>query len=298
MHARHGARRAERRKTGVKFASARAELFIPDGRPEAEALARTTHMGVGAHQDDLEIMAFHGILQCFNSDNEWFLGVVVSDGAGSPRDGDYASVTDAQMQEIRKKEQKKAAVVGNYGGSVVLGHPTAEVKNPAFGGVAADIGSLLAAAKPRIVYTHNPADKHDTHVGVALRTIQAIRRLPAADRPEKLYGCEVWRDLDWMLDSDKVALDVSARESLAMALLGVHDSQVAGGKRYDLASQGRRRANATYFAAHGVDKATGLIYAMDLTPLIRDDKADIGAHVRAHLERFSSDVNERLARLQ
>ena len=41
--------------------------------------------------------------------------------------------------------------------------------------------------------------------------------------------------------------------------------QIAGGKRYDLASMGRRRANATYWGSHGVDETTGLSYGMDMT---------------------------------
>ena len=41
-----------------------ADIFIPDGQPPAAALARVTHLGIGAHQDDLEFMAFHGIEAC------------------------------------------------------------------------------------------------------------------------------------------------------------------------------------------------------------------------------------------
>ena len=67
----------------------------------------------------------------------------------------------------------------------------------------------------------------------------------------------MWRDLDWLMDADKVVFDVSAHENLQAALLGVFDSQICGGKRYDLATMGRRRANATYFASHGVDVSTG-----------------------------------------
>ena len=84
-------------------------------------------------------------------------------------------------------------------------------------------------------------------LAVALRVIEAIRRLDQAERPARLVGCEVWRALDWIVDSDKVQMNVSAHENLQFALLGVFDSQIAGGKRYDLASMGRRRANATYF---------------------------------------------------
>ncbi|MCU0489840.1 MAG: PIG-L family deacetylase, partial [Anaerolineales bacterium] len=145
-------------------------------------------------------------------------------------------------------------------------------------------------------YTHNLADKHDTHVGVARKVIAAIRRLPLSERPHKLLGCEVWRDLDWMIDRDKIALDVSAHESLQMALLGVFDSQIVGGKRYDLATMGRRRANATYFESHGVDLTTGTSFAMDLTPLVQDPALSIERYINEFIKRFSQDVAERLKR--
>ena len=49
----------------MEFKRDTAQLFVPDATPGAGALARTTHMGISAHQDDLEIMAIDGILQCF-----------------------------------------------------------------------------------------------------------------------------------------------------------------------------------------------------------------------------------------
>jgi hypothetical protein len=61
-----------------------------------------------------------------------------------------------------------------------------------------------------------------------------------------VLGCEVWRNLDWLLDEDKQGLPVDDRPNLAAALSGVFDSQISGGKRYDLAVQGRRLANATF----------------------------------------------------
>ncbi len=71
------------------------EIFIPDGQTLPSAIERTTHLGVAAHPDDLEIMAYHGILKCFGSETEWFFGIVATDGAGSPRDGFYNGVADA-----------------------------------------------------------------------------------------------------------------------------------------------------------------------------------------------------------
>ena len=46
----------------MKLHNPTAEIFIPDGLPVPAALKRITHLGIGAHQDDLEFMAFHGVL--------------------------------------------------------------------------------------------------------------------------------------------------------------------------------------------------------------------------------------------
>jgi len=63
----------------MKLSQMSAEIFVPDQLPLQEALSRTTHLGVGAHHDDLEFMAAHGILECFARADRWFTGVVVSD---------------------------------------------------------------------------------------------------------------------------------------------------------------------------------------------------------------------------
>ncbi len=275
-----------------------AEMFVPDGLPIEQALARTTHIAISAHQDDLEIMAAGPILECFQQMDKWFTGVVVTDGRGSPRDGLYKNHTDDEMRLVRFKEQKKAAVIGEYAAQVILDYSSKVVKDGSNQQPMEDLTSLFELARPQIVYTHNLADKHDTHVAVALRVIEAICRLPEQDRPQHLYGCEVWRDLDWMMDADKVAFDCSAHENLQAALLGIFDSQICGGKRYDLASMGRRRAHATYYASHGVDATTGLTYAMDLTPLITDPSRDVTAFTLEFIQRFSQDVAARLKAMQ
>ena len=281
----------------MQLRSERCEIFVPDNLPEEEALARTTHMCIGAHPDDVEIMAYVGILECFQKTDKWFTSVVVTDGAGSPRDDLYADYTDEQMVAVRKVEAKKAAVVGEYAACVLLQYSSSAVKDPSNPDVVEDLKTVLTAASPQVVYIHNLADKHDTHVGSALRAIQAIRSLPADQRPKELYGCEVWRDLDWMIDDDKVCFDVSAHENLQAALLGIFDSQVCGGKRYDLATLGRRRAHATYQATHEVDIATGMTFAMNLTPLIQDDSIDVGQYVQEHINRFAQEVAERIGKL-
>lgn len=278
----------------MKFSRPEAEFHVPDGAAEDAALSRTTHMGIGAHQDDLEIMAWRGILECYDSDTDWFTGVTVTDGGGSARTGPYAGTTDEEMKLIRRAEQRKAANLGDFSAMIQLCHPSAGVRDPKAPQLAADLAALLDHARPRVVYTHNLCDKHDTHIGVVLNVIRAIRALPKASRPAQVIGCEVWRNLDWMLDEDKVVMDVSAHESLGAALVGLFDSQIAGGKRYDLATLGRWRANATYFSSHTTDRATALIYGMDLTPLVTDDALAPADLARRHLDRFTADVAARI----
>ena len=282
----------------MKFAQPHATVFVPDGSPDEAALRRVTHLGIGAHQDDLEIMAFHGIRECYGRADRWFGGVTCTDGGGSARVGPYASFSDDEMKQVRVTEQNKAAQVGDYGIMIQLAHPSAAVKSSTDKGLPGDLATILRVAKPEVVYTHNPADKHDTHIGVLVATLAAIRSLPQENRPGRLLGCEVWRGLDWMQDQDKVALDVGGRDHLYHALVGVFDSQIAGGKRYDLATLGRARATATYFQSHQVDQADLLWFAMDLTPLIRDDSLDLVAFVDQHLRAFTSDVRARLSRRQ
>jgi LmbE family N-acetylglucosaminyl deacetylase len=280
----------------MQFHNPSADVFVPDGLAPEAALARTTHLAISAHQDDIEIMAYHGIAECFARGDKWFTGVVATDGAGSPRTGIYGDCTDAEMQRIRLGEQRKAAYVGEYACQIQLGFSSAQAKDPRETQVGGNLAAILCAARPEVVYLHNLADKHDTHVGVALKAIGALRAVRAQTRPKKVYGCEVWRDLDWLQDEDKRALAVSGRGNIAAALLGVFDSQVSGGKRYDLATAGRRMAHATYFASHGADRESALHFAMDLTPLVDDPGLSIGDYVLGFVDRFRADVERRLDR--
>jgi LmbE family N-acetylglucosaminyl deacetylase len=279
------------------FNSKTSEIFVPDGSEPKKALGRTTHLAIAAHQDDIEIMAYHGIAACVGRQDAWFAGATVTNGSGSPRDGLYASTSDEDMQKIRRLEQKKAAQVGDFSAQVFLDYGSSTVKDGKNTQLVEDLFALLEAALPKVVYTHNFADKHDTHVAVALRTIAAIRRMPKEQRPERVIGCEVWRDQDWLRDTDKVVMDVSGHENLAAALLGVYDSQICGGKRYDLATMGRRRAHATFFASHGVDDSDALSFGCDLTPLIKDDSLDPLAFINGLIKNFADEVGERVGKL-
>lgn len=281
----------------MQFHNSNADIFVPDGLEPEAGLARTTHLCVSAHQDDIEIMAYHGVAECFGRSDKWFSGVVVTNGAGSPRAGIYGNYTDEEMQKVRLREQRKAAYVGEYGCQIQLGYPSSGVKDPGNSALREDLGAIFRIAKPEVLYLHNLADKHDTHVGTAVRAIAVLRSLAGEYRPKKVYGCEVWRDLDWLPDEHKQALPVSERSNVAMSLVGVFDSQVSGGKRYDLATQGRRLAHATYFASHGTDVESALNFAMDLTPLIDDPKLPVAGYVLGFVDQLRADIEKRLAKL-
>jgi len=280
----------------MKLTKPTSEIFIPDGIDVDKALERTTHLGIGAHPDDLEIIGYAGIYECFLKKDKWFTGVVTTNGAGSPRTGIYANYTDDEMQKIRRIEQKKAAIVGEYSAVIFLDYSSSEIKSPQSTDPIEDIKQIIIKTKPQIIYTHNPADKHDTHVATMIKTLIALKQLPKEFLPQKIYGCECWRDLDWMLDEDKIVFDVSERDNIAMSLVGLFDSQISGGKRYDLATIARRRANATFYASHNVDIATYMIYAIDLTPVITES-LDIIEYTTQFIERFKNDVIQRLKKM-
>lgn len=281
----------------MKFSRTDADVFVPAGGEPAAALARITHLCVAAHQDDIEIMAHAGICDCLDQPGRAFGGVVVTNGAGSARTGSYSAFTDEQMQVVRREEQRRAATLGRYAIQLQLAHSSVEVKSPGHAGVAADLAAIFAGCRPEVVYLHNPADKHDTHVAVLARCLEALRTLPVERRPRRVLGCEVWRDLDWLVDTDKVALDAGRQPELAAQALRAFDSQIAGGKRYDLATLGRRAAHATFHTSHATDRLAGITWAMDLTPLLAEPAPDLAVFTSAAIDRLRDDVRMRIARV-
>ncbi|MFA6866879.1 MAG: PIG-L family deacetylase [Clostridia bacterium] len=268
--------------------------FSYDNTPIEKALEKTTHLAISAHQDDIEFMSYNAIAECFGKQDKWFSAIVLTNGSGSPRNGLYTDITDEKMQQLRILEQKKAAFIGEYASLSMLGYPSSEIKNSEENKSVIELANLIKKCNPEFMYTHNPADKHDTHVATAIKVIKAIRTLDKKDRPKKLYGCEVWRSLDWVCEEQKIQFDVSSHPNIANALLGVFDSQIAGGKRYDEATIGRRLANATYSDGHKVDSAKMVSYAIDMTPLIEDDNLTIELYMKNYLDNFTNDIMRKI----
>ena len=271
----------------MSFALPRLHAVAADCHfPAGEAPATVTHLGIGAHPDDLEFMALHGILASYTNPENRFGAVVITDGAGSPGAADREHLV-AQ----RRTEQRRAAELGRYGFVVQLGYDSRAVKGgPQFHDLVEDLTALLRASDAGIVYSHQPFDRHPTHQWAFRATLAALHRLPPDQRPFRWLGGEVWRGLDWLPAGRKVRLDVSGGVGLAAQLGKVWTSQLTGGKRYDLAVDGRYRANATFDNSHASDAATHLSYAIDLTELLATNGPTTDAFVDAVLAEFAAEI--------
>ena len=242
------------------------EKFVP----KSASGAAVRYMAVSAHKDDVEMLALDGIFKAYR-EGGGFAAAVLTDGGQCPRSKEYAAVGDEDMALLRTAEQKRAAEAGRYEALWLFERTSAEVKR------------TLEA-----VYLHNPFDRHPTHVAACEVALAAINRLDERHKPLKVYGCEVWRDLDWPADADKIALDVSGSDDLAAWLMACFVSQNAV-KRYDIASMARRAANATFYQSHEGDEATALIYALDLTPLTKGQSMEDFAAEK--LENFRRELH-------
>ena len=117
-----------------------ADPRIPDGTSIDTAFSRTTHLAIGAHPDDLEVMAYHGVAECFESNDCWFGVVVVCDGAGSPQDG---KTDGAEMIAARREEQNRAAELGRRRANATFSdsHAVDQVESLSY---AVDLGPLVS----------------------------------------------------------------------------------------------------------------------------------------------------------
>ena len=75
----------------------------PTARPLEAALARTTDLGIVAHQDDLEFMALAPIGACLGDPDRWFTGVACTDGAGSARTGRTPASPTTRWPSVRAR---------------------------------------------------------------------------------------------------------------------------------------------------------------------------------------------------
>ena len=261
------------------------EVYYPTSRNDKPV----KWLCVGAHQDDAEIMAIDGILKGYSSNTHSFSLVVTTDGGGSSRKGAFKDYTDEEMIITRRKEQIEASELGKYHSLYLLNHTSNETKDLSNQEIEEEYINIIKELKPEVIYTHNLFDKHATHVAVAVHLINALRRLDKKDQPKYLYGCEVWRGLDWVNDDSKVAFDVSHNITLQKQLLNVFKSQNEG-KAYNKAAMARRKMNATYYKSHELDQAKLISFALDLTPLLDNPHLSIEEYISRYIKELENAV--------
>lgn len=277
----------------MKLKNPEANLYIPDGKDEDAALLRTTHMGIGAHPDDLEILAIHGIGQCYNSKSKWFTGVTVTEGGGKER--------IEKLAETRKKEQIAAAKMGKYGAQVQLYYSGPDISGtepPRYDDALSDLLYILSMAQPEVIYVHNIFDKHEAHGAIARLVLDALRQVPADRRPQHVYGCEVWGGLDWVAWDMKVSLEVSEYLSLQKKLLECHKSQLKGKHQYADAAPARSIGNATFGDGVDMENAKAILYALDLMPFVTDPDLTVKAFLDRYLFGFEYWQKKRIERYE
>lgn len=263
-------------------------------KPKKGCKGKVKFLAIAAHHDDIEIIATDGISRSIKGEGS-FVGVVVTDGGGSARDGEYAHYTDEMMKRVRVKEQNRAADIGRYQEVIYLNHTSKEIKSGFNKNLLGEISEIVMKYQPDIIYTHNLCDKHPTHIGVVTHVVASLKAIDSKSKPQELYGVEVWKDLDWMIDKSKVVFDVSSAKKLTKKQLLAHRSQVVGGKRYDIATIGRRSANATYSESHSVDSSDQMILAMDLLPLIDGRANSVVDYAKKQISDFEQEVISRLS---
>ncbi|HRR89402.1 MAG TPA: PIG-L family deacetylase [Eubacteriales bacterium] len=266
----------------------KTEVYIPEHAVKTPDLA----MAIVAHQDDAEIMFASYIVDAYFDKIISFSAVVLTDGKGSARSGEYKNFADDEMKEVRKKEQKAAADIGRYESLFLLDFSSAELKkNPA--AAAFEIKKILLEKRPKIVLLHNPFDKHPTHAACLKASLLALLEIKDEYSPKQAVAGEAWRGLDWLPEKYKLAKGGKRGFRLQRRLLAAFESQIAGGKRYDLAAEGRRRANATFGESHSVDDFPEVSLFLDLTKVVKGE-IPLQSFVREVLEEFSKDVMKNL----
>ena len=258
--------------------------------PQNRNISKVRYLCICAHQDDAEIMAIDGILKGYCSKKYSFSLIVTCDGGGSSRSGEFTTFSDEQMKKVRIEEQIEASEIGRYNSLYLLGYTSQVAKDKDDERIVQDYIKLIKEIRPEIIYTHSLLDKHPTHIAVSLKVIEAIRKLPKQYRPKKIYGCEVWRSLDWINDDKKVVFNVSRNIRLQKKLLDVFKSQIKGGKSYSDATIGRRKQNATYAKSHNVDSMKLAAFAIDLKPLIDNPNLDIKQFVLCFVDDLRKEI--------
>ena len=70
-----------------------------------------------------------------------------------------------------------------------------------------------------------------------------------------------------------------------------------GGKRYDLAAAGRRKAQATFADAYSPDQAQEVVLALNLLPLLEHGAPSLQDFVSGLINEFRQQTTERIQKI-
>lgn len=255
--------------------------------PKTAKGAQITHICVAAHKDDGEMLALHGIKNCYEDGG--FGLIVLTDGGNCPKAGKYSDLSYEDMVEIRTEEQKRAATFGKYEKVYFFDLPSQTLEERK-DEIAKEITNIIDS-NPNIeyVYSHSIFDRHKTHINACKLTIEGVRQSKNKKNIKNFFGVELWRDLDWIEEKDLSFLDVSGSCAFAMQLLSYFESQNQS-KMYNRGFCGRLASNATFSNSHSNSECTEVMRAVDMTKLLMGNKNDEIAFIKEKIRDFQNIV--------
>lgn len=253
------------------------------------------YLCICADAGDTEIMAIDGIQRGYRAKKYTFATVITSDGLSLERAGKLAKATDRKVNTTKNREQKAAAEIGRYNSVYFLSHKTDEILDQENEDIVNEYLEIIKELKPRIIYTHSILDRDPTHVSVAVKVINALRKLRKGQMPAVLYGCEMWRDLDWVDPSKVISFDVSHNIRLQKQLINVHQSQNAS-RDFINATIGRRYVNATYSRSEKKKDAKLTARAINMTTLLRRKEYPIKRFAMSFVDDLYTSINDSMDR--
>lgn len=248
-----------------------------------------------ANPSDCEIMAIDGIQRGYRAKKYTFAAVITTDGADCEGFGKQKKYSPKKIALMRAAEQKKAANIGRYNSVYFMNYKAEDARNQDDEDIVNEYVEIIKELKPRIIYTHSILDRDPTHVAVAVKVINALRQLKKAQMPAQLYGCEEWRDLDWVSPEKVTTFDVSHNIRLQRQLISVHKSQNLN-RDYISAAMGRRYVNATFAKSEKKKDAKLTSRAINMTTLLRRKEYPVKRFAMSFIDDLYTEINDSMDR--
>ncbi len=256
---------------------------------ETKVPATTNLLAIASHHDDIELMAMDGVLKAYGSKKYAFYACVVGDASNCNKIGKYADCSDKELMETRNQEQARASQIGEYEDLILLKKSQSDIEDLDNTTIVKELQKIILDINPDVVYTHNIFDRNLSHVRLALKVIEAILALPEESRPRLLYGCEIFRSLDWLPERYRVNFDISDNKEIQSRLIGVYDTMAEHSQNFAKAVVGRKLSNATFLGDKMGEEDKMLWFGLNLTPVISK-----GIPLKDYVIKILNDYNKEM----